>query len=216
MNGYVTNGQVMQPQEPLLINIDGQVDNNRHPFIVISQDDEAVYGFHMTSSKVPANIIGDLSNVTLVAREQVEYYNKLITQNAYVRVDYIHKITYEEMVSKCNPFGFVKPNTQEILRELITQHLFLSDYELIPNDEYTDTVIALNNLTKAELRCSKKYDESRKDLNNPAYADVINNRINTVRLYKEKLMIFNKLSQIKGNKQDEYEEVQTSLRRRAA
>ena len=213
------NGTVYKPTNPILTLSNGQPDSNKHPFIVVAQDDESIYGFHMTSHRNNDNPVEELLYQELKAGVDIQYNNPKITQNAYAKLDHIHKINYEDVYTYCTHYAFITPKTQEQLYTMVVKHLFITDRQLAVKDENTNKLATLTLGSETACRNTKLYSLCLKYLNVREYQEIFEEHINKIRerqrLLNQSKLLKAQLQTYENDFDHDQQEAQTHHRRAA-
>lgn len=186
MDKVVQNGEIIKPTIPLIYQDNKNLDYNMHPLLVLNTNNYT-YTFEYSTSTNNRSILSKITDYELT--KHINLYCKYInTSKGYIQTDTIFKLSNEE-IDKCNNFGYISPNTKEVLKDLVASNYFLYNVLLINNIvEYNEATENLKNeyfYSDKELYNNKRYKKLVELLLNRSNYISFVKEIN--RKYKEKL-----------------------------
>ena len=128
MRENVIIGEVVKPTTPTITLDNAVKDIMMHPLVLVHNDGVLNKLFHLTSNKDFNSILSGIVSYRLTPGVNIAYNSQIVEMNTYVRCDQIHELTMEELYTCRRFFGFLTPDTQLVIEDIVANHYFLYEF----------------------------------------------------------------------------------------
>lgn len=161
MRDIVIIGEVVKPTTPT-IELDNRVkDIMMHPLVLVHND--GIYNklFHLTSNKDFNSVLSGIVSYKLTPGLNISYNSQIVEMNTYVRCDQIHELTMEELYTCRRFFGFLTPDTQLVIEDIVANHYFFYDFlksnGVIEENQVSEELMSSVFYSKYEMYNNRRY-----------------------------------------------------------